>query len=411
MEAFWPLQKPRPLPHRQTDSSSKEAIPATDDKVYDPTPSPRRSSTRLLKRLSLPLGAASATVAASGLISEVKESHSQSISEALPASRKNSIAPTLPSIEISSALQDDFLADCNKVGKGRGKQLTPSTPRLSAIPPTPPSGSPTSKPIRIPLTSLDDAACDTPSPRSSPYSTFNSFPSRTRKPRPPPLPLSPNPPHRRPSLSSSTGSGILQTSQYYILPRSEGSDLGSPASSLGPTTPTTSTPATSVATRRSASFSIPRKPPASHSPSGSPRLRQFHTKHSAGSSLTRFHKLRYHQLQQWEQPSSIPRPPKAKGHQGTNSHASAVVPHSPPRAKSLSERVKRVEDRVMALHVHAGLAPAAQIAAGGGGAVPNNSPQALYQHIVETTSKRISTLDYLRKSFVLHSLEPAFILT
>ena len=49
-------------------------------------------------------------------------------------------------------------------------------------------------------------------------------------------------------------------------------------------------------------------------------------------------------------------------------------------------------------HGGATLGPAAQI--GGSGAGAPQTPQAVYQHILDTTAKRISTLDYLRKSCV-----------
>jgi hypothetical protein len=58
------------------------------------------------------------------------------------------------------------------------------------------------------------------------------------------------------------------------------------------------------------------------------------------------------------------------------------------------------EEDAMAYVQHGGaaLGPAAQI--GGSGAGAPQTPQAVYQHILDTTAKRISTLDYLRKSFV-----------
>jgi hypothetical protein len=56
------------------------------------------------------------------------------------------------------------------------------------------------------------------------------------------------------------------------------------------------------------------------------------------------------------------------------------------------------EEDAMAYVQHGGtaLGPAAQI--GGSGAGAPQTPQAIYQHILDTTAKRISTLDYLRKS-------------
>ena len=46
---------------------------------------------------------------------------------------------------------------------------------------------------------------------------------------------------------------------------------------------------------------------------------------------------------------------------------------------------------------HAGLAPAASIAAVNNGA----NPHVIFQNIQELASKRISTLDYLRKAYAL----------
>jgi hypothetical protein len=59
------------------------------------------------------------------------------------------------------------------------------------------------------------------------------------------------------------------------------------------------------------------------------------------------------------------------------------------------------EEDVMAYVQHGGttLGPAAQIGGSTGGGAPQ-TPQAVYQHILDTTAKRISTLDYLRKSCV-----------
>ena len=62
--------------------------------------------------------------------------------------------------------------------------------------------------------------------------------------------------------------------------------------------------------------------------------------------------------------------------------------------RSLQMRRTATEQTNMSL-ANGSLGPAAQIGPSGGA----NNPQSVYQHILDTASKRIQTLDYLRKTF------------
>jgi hypothetical protein len=62
--------------------------------------------------------------------------------------------------------------------------------------------------------------------------------------------------------------------------------------------------------------------------------------------------------------------------------------------RSLHLRRTNTEQTNMSL-ANGSLGPAAQIGGSGGA----NNPQSVYQHIIDTASKRIQTLDYLRKTF------------
>lgn len=52
-------------------------------------------------------------------------------------------------------------------------------------------------------------------------------------------------------------------------------------------------------------------------------------------------------------------------------------------------------------------APSSHSASTGSGSVVPNMQQAMYQHIIDTASKRISTLDYLRKAYVIGEIPRA----
>jgi hypothetical protein len=255
-------------------------------------------------------------------------------------------------------------------------------------------------------------------------------PRSGRKAPPPPLPLK----NHHLTLDS-LPSAPLSGRSYSFVPRparrSPSSEFppSSPGGSSGSSTPTSTfatgfntaatspvTPNHNLARRGSKSLKVIRLLGENpYSPQPSPSRSTFDAKsHSvAAASLASFHKTRRQFEEQWEAPrsplavlDSLVVSKRRHRKKGSSESLVSLGDESPLRAKSVSLRktIGRAGTSSMAFQSHGypngSTGPGAYSAAGG---IPvGNNPQAVLQHIMDTTAKRISTLDYLRKSYVFH---------